>query len=79
MKHAYLLLLLCLLLGRPLAGQAQTLTMYQAETGQPVAANIGSGWAGYSGSGFVGDLTTQGSSALATKVTAIIHVTGQKK
>lgn len=57
------------MLAHSLTGRAQTLTIYQAETGQLVAANVGTGAAGYTGTGFVENMTTQGSSALTFTVT----------
>ena len=68
MKNCYAFPLLLLLLCLRLAGQAQTLTTYQAEAGQTVAARLGTFWQGYTGSGFVGDIIQQGSSSLTFTV-----------
>ena len=69
MKTRYIFFLLLLLLGRPPGAWAQTLTTYQAEAARPVAATVGTGATGYTGSGFVENITTQGQSSLTFTVT----------
>ena len=48
----------------------QGLLTYQAETAQVASATIGTGWAGYTGSGFVENITTAGASSVTFTVTA---------
>ncbi|WP_035557855.1 CBM35 domain-containing protein [Hymenobacter sp. IS2118] len=70
MKHISLFFFICLLF-RTTNGQAQAPVTYQAEAGQLVAANVGTGAAGYTGSGFVQYLTTAGASSVTFTVNAL--------